>query len=60
MYVTFEINFRNGECIIGCLDLGRIKEGQERMVTETQHWDPCDQGTVQYLGCGGSFRNVHR
>lgn len=53
MYVTFEINFRNGECIIGCLDLGRIKEGQERMVTEMQHWDPCDQGTVQYLGCGG-------
>ena len=32
IYVSFETNFRNIECIICCLDLARIKEGQEDMV----------------------------
>ena len=32
IYVSFEKNFRNSECIIRCLDLARIKEGQEDMV----------------------------
>ena len=32
IYVSFETHFRNGECIIGCLDLATVKEGQEDMV----------------------------
>lgn len=32
IYVTFEVNFRNGECIIGCPDIGRAKEEKEVIV----------------------------